>query len=186
MCLCMRARPCASVSCTHVRALIHVFDHCGCICAPVSGYPHICGMDVSILACMSLCVFLFSRHIHETKLELFSVWLVCHVFSEFDSCKNFKTQQERERERERERKIEKDRDRDREIDGERERERERGRERKRERGGRERGREREGRMRRVGERGAERKEENGAKEFKNLPFGSSGVHTKCMTSKSEG
>ena len=41
-------------------------------------------------------------------------------------------------------------------------------------------------MRRVGGRGAERKEENGEKEFKNLPVGSSGVHTKCMTSKSEG
>ena len=41
-------------------------------------------------------------------------------------------------------------------------------------------------MRRVGGRGAERKEENGAKEFKNFPIGSSGVHTKCMTSKSEG
>ena len=38
----------------------------------------------------------------------------------------------------------------------------------------------------MGGRGAERKEENGAKESKNLPIGSSGVHTKCMTSKSEG
>ena len=96
---------------------------------------HIGGMDVSILACMILCMFLFSRHIHETKLELFSVWLVCHVFSDFDSRKNFKTEQERERERERERW------RYREIERERERERERGRERERERereGGRER------------------------------------------------
>ena len=42
-------------------------------------------------------------------------------------------------------------------------------------------------MRRVGERGAEGKEENDANEFKNLPIGSSGVHTNyCMTSKSEG
>ena len=63
---------------------------------------HIGGIDMSILACMILCVFLFFRHIHETKLELFSVWLVCHVFSDFDSRKNFKTEQERERERERE------------------------------------------------------------------------------------
>ena len=51
---------------------------------------------------------------------------------------------------------------------------------------RERERERESRMRRVGGRGAERKEEKGEKEFKNLPVGSSGVHTKCMTSKSDG
>ena len=70
--------------------------------ASVSVYPHIGGMDVSILACIILCVFLLSRHILDTKLELFSVWLVCHVFSEFDSCKNFKTKQERERERNRE------------------------------------------------------------------------------------
>ena len=92
MCVCVRAPVCvyACVLCTHVRALIHVFDHCGYMCAPESVYPHICGMDVSILACISSCVFLFSRHIHDTKLELFSVWLVCHVFSEFDSCKNFK------------------------------------------------------------------------------------------------
>ena len=34
--------------------------------------------------------------------------------------------------------------------------------------------------------GAESKEEKGEKEFKNLPIGSSGVHIKCMTSKSEG
>ena len=39
--VCMRARApvCACVSCMHVRALIHVFDHCGCMCAPVSVYP---------------------------------------------------------------------------------------------------------------------------------------------------
>ena len=36
---CARAHVCACVSCTHVRALIHVFDHCGCMCAPVSVYP---------------------------------------------------------------------------------------------------------------------------------------------------
>ena len=54
-------------------------------------------------------------------------------------------------------------------------------ERERERDG-----ERESRMRRVGRRGAKRKEENGAKEFKNLPFGASGVHTKRINSKSEG
>ena len=47
-CVCMRA----CVSCTHVRALIHVFDHCRCMCTPVSMYPQICGMDVSNLACM--------------------------------------------------------------------------------------------------------------------------------------
>ena len=40
-CVCMRARApvCACVLCTQVRALIHVFDHCGCMCAPVSVYP---------------------------------------------------------------------------------------------------------------------------------------------------
>ena len=38
--VCMRAGApvCACVSCTHVRALIHVFDNCGCMCAPVSVY----------------------------------------------------------------------------------------------------------------------------------------------------
>ena len=86
---------------------------CGCMCAPVSVYPHIYGMDVSILACMSLCVFLFSRRIYETKLELFSVWLIGHVFSKFDSCKNFKTEQERERERERDRQREREMERER-------------------------------------------------------------------------
>ena len=74
-------------------------------------------MDVSILACMILCVFLFSRHIHETKLELFSVWLVCHVFREFDSRKISKLNK-RERERERERERGGEREREREIDGE--------------------------------------------------------------------
>ena len=68
---------------------------------------HMGGMDVSILACRRSCGFLFSRHIHETKMELFSVWLVCHVFSDFD--KNFETEQEREREREREGEREKER-----------------------------------------------------------------------------
>ena len=82
----------------------------------MSVYPHICGMDVSILASISLCVFLFSRHIHETKLELFSVWLVCHVFSDFNSCKNFKTEQEKERERERERERQTDRQTGREVE----------------------------------------------------------------------
>ena len=67
VCVCARARVC--VSCTHVRALIHVFGHCGCMHAPVSVYTHICGLDVSILACMSSYVFMFSRHIQETKLE---------------------------------------------------------------------------------------------------------------------
>ena len=40
-CVWMRARACvcACVSCTHVRALIHEFDHCGCMCSPVSVYP---------------------------------------------------------------------------------------------------------------------------------------------------
>ena len=96
-------------------------------------------MDVSILACKSLYVFMFSGHIQETKLELFSVWLVCHVFSDA-----WKISKLHEKERE---------------------ERERG--------------EGEGEV-------VERKEENGEKEFKNLPIGSSAVHTKCMTSKSEG
>ena len=56
MCVCVCAHARAR---THVRALIHVFGHCGCMRAPVSVYPHICDMDVSILACMSLYVLLF-------------------------------------------------------------------------------------------------------------------------------
>ena len=118
---------------TTVDVCVHL-----CLCIQ-----HIAGMDVSILACMILCVFLFSRHIHETKLELFSVWLVCHVFSDFDSRKNFKTEQEREGERERERERERDRERWRDREIERETEREREREREREEGEREKERERE-------------------------------------------
>ena len=100
-------RPCRARMCVHSFMCLTTMDVCVRLCLCIR---HICGMDVSILACMSLCVFLFSRHIHETKLELFSVWLVCHVFSDFDSCENFKTEEERERERERERGRERERE----------------------------------------------------------------------------
>ena len=103
-CVCMRARPCVRACrarmCVHSFMCLTTVDVCVRLCLYIR---HIGGMDVSIPACMILCVFLFSGHIHETKLELFSVWLVCHVFSDFDSRKNFKTEQEREREGERER-----------------------------------------------------------------------------------
>ena len=122
---------------------------------------HIGGMDVSILACMILCVFLFSKHIHETKLELFSVWLVCHVFNDFDSRKNFKTEQERERERERE----KERERGREKERERGRERGGGRERERGEGGRE---EREREREQDEEGGRKRGREEGGKWCKRI------------------
>ena len=132
---------------------------------------------------MSLCMFLFSGHIHGTKLELFSVWLVCHVLSDFDSCKIFKTEQERERGGRREMVGERERERERERGREKEREGERERKRERE-GGRERERERE----RAGwggweEEGQRVRRKMVQKNSRTLPIGSSGVHTKCMTSK---
>ena len=90
------------VSCTHVRACIHVFDHCGCVHVPGSVYLHICTqcMDVSILPWMSLRMFLFSGYIQGTILELFSVWLICHVFSEFLlNFQNWKREKERKGQR---------------------------------------------------------------------------------------
>ena len=131
---CVRARPCVRAGrarmCVHSFMCLTTVDVCVRLCLCIR---HIGGMDVSILACMIFCVFLFSGHLHETKLELFSVWLVCHVFSDFDSRKNFKTEQERERARERERKREREREIERVIERERERERERETERERER-----------------------------------------------------
>ena len=98
---------------------------------------------------------LFYRHIKETQLEFFSVWLVCHVFREF----LLLNKRQRERERERERQTDRERGRERErVRGERERGRGRERERERKRG-RRRGRERESRVRRVGGREGERERE---------------------------
>ena len=61
--------------------------------------PYSCFWPLGMYACASACVsanrqhgcehpgmslyeFLFSRHLQETKLEFFSVWLVCLVFSD--------------------------------------------------------------------------------------------------------
>ena len=61
-----------------MRALIHVLDQCGCMCAPVSVYPAHMRHRCENPGMFELCVFLFSRHIHETKLEnvrRFANWL---------------------------------------------------------------------------------------------------------------
>ena len=96
---CLRLRACA-----HTRARARV---CVCVCARARVRvvharvcSHSCIWPLWMCACASVCVsthmrrgcehpgmyefirvFLFSRHLQETKLEFFSVWLVCHVFS---------------------------------------------------------------------------------------------------------